>query len=231
MGKCSVFAYLMASWAIVGCGAGDSSATDDAGSGGTDGNGSGGTVSGGSGGSESDGNGGSDSGDCPPECFRPYTCATACGEPEINNGCCPCPEDMIDTISCPDISVETGVWGEVLWLEGNHQPGAGTGTSMPISREVRVYEVVTMNDAVEAADRPDAYSVYDSISGTLVDSTTSDDQGFYEIELSAGTYSVFVEDEGDWYCNSFNADGMCVVEVSEGETVEFNIRIDYAAAY
>jgi hypothetical protein len=37
---------------------------------------------------------------CPPTCFRAYTCATSCGAPEFNNGCCPCPAGTIDTITC-----------------------------------------------------------------------------------------------------------------------------------
>ena len=38
---------------------------------------------------------------CPPECFRAYTCASACGAQPFNNGCCPCPAGTIDTITCP----------------------------------------------------------------------------------------------------------------------------------
>src|SRR5262245_33797430 len=37
---------------------------------------------------------------CPPECLRAYTCARSCNEPAVNNGCCPCPDGMIDTITC-----------------------------------------------------------------------------------------------------------------------------------
>jgi hypothetical protein len=66
----------------------------------------------------------------------------------------------------------------------------------------------------------------------LVQTTTSDSEGFYEIALAPGTYSVFVEDETDWYCNRSDASGgLCTVAVMADKTAEFNVRIDYAAAY
>jgi hypothetical protein len=44
---------------------------------------------------------------CPPTCFRAYTCAASCSAPAFNNGCCPCPAGTIDTITCG-----TGACGE-----------------------------------------------------------------------------------------------------------------------
>jgi hypothetical protein len=37
---------------------------------------------------------------CPPECLRAYTCAVSCDAAPVNNGCCPCPQGTIDTITC-----------------------------------------------------------------------------------------------------------------------------------
>lgn len=202
---------------------------------------SGGTASGGSstggsasGGASTGGSGGSEQSCTTSECLRPYVCAVACGAEEVDYGCCGCPEGTIDTITCPDPSIQTGIWGTVTWLEGNHQPGsspnAGAGT--PISREVRFFEPLTMADAVEATDRTDAHSVYDSVSGTMVQAVTSDAAGFYEAELPAGTYSVLVEDEGDWFCNSVSGDGiLCAVEVSADTATQYEIKIDYAASF
>ena len=41
--------------------------------------------------------------DCLSECYRPYVCASECGAPTIDCGCCECPEGMVDvTADCPD---------------------------------------------------------------------------------------------------------------------------------
>jgi hypothetical protein len=62
----------------------------------------------GSGGAPSAGSGGAK---CPTECLRAYTCASACGATEFNNGCCPCPAGTIDTVSCPKSSCVQGAAG------------------------------------------------------------------------------------------------------------------------
>ena len=198
--------------------------------------GSNGQATGGSNGQATGGAGGSGE-DCRNiQCLRPYECVRACGDEEVlNNGCCPCPSGMIDSIQCPTPAVTQGVSGAVLWLEGNHMPGAGgssSGITEPVSREVRVYAAVSASEVVEATDRPDAYGVYDTITATLLQATTSDTEtGYYEVALDPGTYSIFVEDGGDWYCNRTSAAGLCTVTVEAGAVTSYEIRIDYAAAY
>lgn len=61
--------------------------------------GSGTGGAGGAGGSPPSGGSGGTS--CPPECFRPYECVAMCGDEPVSYGCCPCPDGMIDTITCP----------------------------------------------------------------------------------------------------------------------------------
>lgn len=63
----------------------------------------------------------------------------------------------------------------------------------------------------------------------LVAQTTSDANGYFETELPAGTYSVFVEDDGKEYCNfSGGLGGQCQVTVTDG-LAEFNANIDKTA--
>lgn len=100
-----------------------------------------------------------------------------------------------------------------------------------MSREVRIYEQTTQGDVVTAPDRPEAPTTYSEVNTALVAQATSGSDGFYEIELEPGTYSVFVEDEGDWYCNSFSSEGLCIVTVETDSVTTYDIRIDYMAAY
>ncbi len=61
----------------------------------------------------------------------------------------------------------------------------------------------------------------------LIASTTSNENGYYSIQLGEGTYSIFVEDNGKEYCNSFGGNGeSCKVELSRN--TQYNISIDYA---
>jgi hypothetical protein len=54
--------------------------------------------------------------------------------------------------------------------------------------------------------------------------------GFYEIELPAGSYSVLVEDEGKKYCMFGNTnDDACPVTIKGGELWEYQILINHAS--
>ncbi|RLB50098.1 MAG: hypothetical protein DRI90_23995 [Deltaproteobacteria bacterium] len=44
--------------------------------------------------------GGSGGSDCPPECFAPNMCVSACGEMPTDYGCCPCPSGTINELTC-----------------------------------------------------------------------------------------------------------------------------------
>ena len=62
----------------------------------------------------------------------------------------------------------------------------------------------------------------------IIKQTDADANGFYQVELPVGTYSVFVEDAGRMYCNHFNSPGTaCQVVVGKGPT-RHDIKIDHA---
>ena len=92
---------------------------------------------------------------------------------------------------------------------------------------------VTESQLTESNGRTDgAYAVYSQVQGTVVAEAHSAQNGKYSAELEPGTYSVFVEDEGDWYCNHHSSEGFCLVEVPDtGALVEYNIEITYAASF
>ncbi|MBF0387608.1 MAG: hypothetical protein HQL20_07105 [Candidatus Omnitrophica bacterium] len=56
----------------------------------------------------------------------------------------------------------------------------------------------------------------------------TDANGRYEVDLPSGAYSVFADDGGKEYCNSFDGAGnACAVAIAEAP-VEFNITINHA---
>ncbi len=170
----------------------------------------------------------------PEECFRPYVCVDTCGGEQQNFGCRACPSGLIDTLDCPDEGTASGLFGTVNFLEGNHQPSPGpsTGTTTPVAREIRFYQPVTADlvdhDAGQNALTPGLYSTVHDI---LRAKTYSGEDGKYRVTLRPGKYSIFVADGDDWYCNLQSSDGLCVVEVLESGTLNYNIDITYAAAF
>jgi len=126
-----------------------------------------------------------------------------------------------------------GVWGAVLWLEGNHMPSDGGtgGTSEPMSTTVAAFPVIASSGATEDRSDPEAYGRYDLGDAEAVATVTADEGGCYALELAAGSYTIVADDSGAWFCNSFSPDGLCVVAVSDGDAVLFDIAVDYRAAY
>lgn len=125
----------------------------------------------------------------------------------------------------------TGVFGTVMWLEGNHMPGAGTGESWAVEGAVGLFATLPASTPGWDGD-PEAYGLY-SVDAEPLYVVDSDSAGAFELMAEAGDYTLLVADpehDGLWYCNGFS-DALCPVTVSDGEMVQFDVNIDYRAAY
>tara|TARA_Y100000310_G_C20274115_1_gene619411 strand:- start:145 stop:597 length:453 start_codon:yes stop_codon:yes gene_type:complete len=117
-------------------------------------------------------------------------------------------------------SINQGAYGKVVLYSGNCMPGAGGCKTSYVSRTIYIREPATM-EAMEIT--------YLENKTTLIKTIESNNNGFYQVELPPGTYSIFVEDEGKEYCNSFGGRGeVCQITIETG-IKEYNIRIDHAA--
>ena len=119
----------------------------------------------------------------------------------------------------------SGVFGQTSLITGNCMPGplakkSSCSTSL-VSRNIYVRELTSIDDSI-------TYTYFQSADEPIA-STVSDEQGLFSLDLESGTYSIFVEDDGKEYCNSFNVDGIaCLIEVKEDVKTDFNISIDKA---
>ncbi|MCB9778885.1 MAG: hypothetical protein H6742_10010 [Alphaproteobacteria bacterium] len=127
----------------------------------------------------------------------------------------------------------TGVYGRVMWREGNWMPGDGasSGEEWPLAVAVAGFPPLTTADTVAAEDKPEAYGRYLVPDVAPLATTTADADGCYALELPGGNASVVADDDGAWYCNSFSAAGLCVVTVPPEGAVQVDITVDYMAAY
>lgn len=166
-------------------------------------------------------------------CAKPKLCALHCGSPSTtNNACCDCPVGTVNTEDCPRSTVTEGVKGIVLWSEGDFMPVItpdSSGRQRPISRELRIYSRLQIDDVV-VSDR--APTLLSQINGTLVATATSNSEGFYEVALPPGEYSIFAEDQGEWFCNVYNGrTDLCPLTVGARTVSTFDIDLNYQATY
>lgn len=112
----------------------------DSGPGGRDASGSGGRDAAGSGGRNAAGSGNEE---CPPTCFRAFTCAASCDDEPFNNGCCACPSGTIDTITCSQTE------------EGRCTiPCSGVAPDQQVQADCQAITTQTECDAYEASEFP-----------------------------------------------------------------------------
>ncbi|PSK88878.1 META domain-containing protein [Taibaiella chishuiensis] len=125
----------------------------------------------------------------------------------------------------------SGLRGTVRFLEGNQMPGTGprTGSNKPVAREILIYEKTRQNQVTAGeAGFFDSRSIATKKIATIKSGT----DGRYNVKLPAGTYSVFVMENGRLYANGTDGEGYIqTVTIAPDAFTDFDININYKAAY
>lgn len=120
-------------------------------------------------------------------------------------------------------TIDRGVYGTISLYTGNCMPSTADRES---SCEVHPVETTVL--IREPVSREAMAGRYVAEATTLVERTHSDEDGWYEIALPPGVYSVFVEDGDKEYCQRSDDRGrMCPIVIEDGVS-EHNIDIDHA---
>lgn len=125
------------------------------------------------------------------------------------------------------ITILQGISGTLIMKEGNCMPMIGTNSgtcrAFPIKRIIQIYEYTLLSD-IEGYG-PD----YDTVHTNLIGETESDEDGFFQFQLDAGKYSIFILENGKYYANGIDGDGVInpVQIIKDGITIQ-NQAIDYA---
>jgi hypothetical protein len=128
-------------------------------------------------------------------------------------------------------TVDQGVMGQVVHIDEHN--AFDVAYSVPVETEVRVYDVTSMR-RVTFDGSVDTHAAISKIDEALIATTVSGDDGFFELDLGAGSYSLFVKapESDTWYCVDWNdKDQMCVFDVEWNTATIYNIELDYTLAY
>ena len=126
------------------------------------------------------------------------------------------------------ISITEGIWGTLVKTEGNCMPVIDwentTCKQYPVKREILIYEYTTMNETRHE------FTKFFEINTKLVATTTCDEDGFFELALEPGKYSVFVREEEFLYANLFDGHGgIMPVAVESSKVSESFLDLNYAS--
>ena len=127
-------------------------------------------------------------------------------------------------------TITQGIYGQVKERYGNWQPVTDPNDKShgyrSIERGVYVYEYTTINDF----DQHYLGGTYpaDKMPKPLVATTTSKANGFYQIQLEPGKYSVFILENGSMYANWGDGDGgIQPVTIEGGSLLQVNLVLDH----
>lgn len=126
------------------------------------------------------------------------------------------------------LTIEQGLWGDIWFWKGDFMPGVSSGVICQVERTVYIYERTTFDDVEQISYSP----FYSEISTNLVATVTSNSEGFFQVELEPGTYSIFVMENGNFYSNLFGSGGeIFPVEIEPGSVTAVQFDITYQAFY
>lgn len=137
-------------------------------------------------------------------------------------------------ISCKPYKPDgQGITGTITWIEGNHMPmmtedGKADikAAPKPIQRTVRIYPLTKFSDLKMEE------GLFTAVAGEPITEVESNETGVYSIQLSPGSYSVFIVEEDGLFANIFDGDGnVNPVTVKENEWTLLDVVVNYKAVF
>ncbi len=127
-------------------------------------------------------------------------------------------------------SIKQGVFGRVLWMQGNFMPSPDKPQrkeNTPALRTVYIYKVTKLSET--EGESP----LFSKINKDLVAKVKTNKEGYFQCKLAPGNYSIFtLEDDGRFFANLFDGVGnITPFEIKVGEVMRYDININYKAAF
>jgi hypothetical protein len=125
---------------------------------------------------------------------------------------------------------KTGLEGYVFRISGNRMPSPNAKLSPPqgVKAVLYIYELTSLSQVTKQGES----AFYSAIHTRLVQSTVSDETGYFHTILPPGEYSLFTKKDALFYANNFDGNNhIAPVKVVSGKMTQINVNIDYDAVY
>ena len=135
-----------------------------------------------------------------------------------------CPEVQYPERHPELVTIDQGLWGDVWFWQGEFMPMCPSGVVFAVSREMQIYEVAGSDDV----DMFQYGGFYSAVHTPLVAVVQSGENGFFEVALEPGRYSLFAVEDSLLYANGADGYGnICPVTVDTGQVVGVTFDITY----
>lgn len=130
------------------------------------------------------------------------------------------------------VTITNGVWGTVSSMEGNCMPTIPPSTNSckncPVQRTVKVYQYALLSNAMPSGN---SSAFFDSFNTPLVAQVDTDENGFFQITIPAGHYSIAIVENGKLYANTLDGQGGLNPFTLSSGTQNVDIVMTYKAAF
>ncbi|MDO6432814.1 hypothetical protein Q4E93_19560 [Flavitalea sp. BT771] len=151
-------------------------------------------------------------------CYIAALCAS-CGKSDKPTPAVVCDVEKARADNASKVTITNGIWGTLSLLTGDcmplRSPNKTSCSNCPVKRTMRIYERTTTAQATPANEK----GWYDSFSTRLLKEFSSDDNGFFQVEIDPGAYTLVVMDSGKIYAFG-GADGqgdICLINITGGK--------------
>ena len=124
----------------------------------------------------------------------------------------------------------TGAKGFVYLVSGNQMPSPDQAPSKPkgLKTTLYIYGLTNINDV----SRQGNSAFYNEITTAQVKQVETDENGYFNVTLNPGRYSLFVKKGELYYSSQFDEkNNIHPIEVKRGKTTEVIFNANYDAVY
>ena len=131
------------------------------------------------------------------------------------------------------VTVDDGIWGTIAFMQGNCMPMIGPSPTSycitcPVKRTVRFYGYTLRSQAVPFQN---SLSFFESFSTPLIAEVETDADGFFQLQLAPGTYSVVTLEDGKLYASGMDGQGGLNPVKYDSGLLKVNLTMTYKAVF
>ncbi|MEQ8239707.1 MAG: hypothetical protein RIA69_10870 [Cyclobacteriaceae bacterium] len=133
------------------------------------------------------------------------------------------------TPSLNQLTIKSGLTGTIKEKKGNCMPMLDPdGNATSSCKEVAIQDTLVIHELTSWDQLIGEDSYYDSIKSKRIATVISDQEGFYEVKLSEGQYSIFIVENKKYYANRGTSDGVNPVKIQADSVTVFDPVLDKA---
>ncbi len=152
-----------------------------------------------------------------------------CNKKQTAKGCNVCDIQKIHALNATKVTITTGIWGTVSSMEGNCMPPIGsTCKNCAVQRTIKIYQYTTLSNATPSAN---SSIFYDSFNTALIAQVNADSEGFFQVNLPVGNYTIAIVENGKLYANGFDGNGGISPFSYSNGIQKINLTMTYKAVF